>query len=58
MNELYDKTIEVNGRVYRYDPDYDCYYRVPVKLSTFDKYSWIVATILLSAVCIYVEFIK
>ena len=56
MNDLYDKTIEVDGRVYRYDSDYDCYYRVPVKLNTFDKYAWIVAIVLLSAVCIYVEY--
>jgi len=56
MNELYEKTIEVDGRVYQYDPDSDSYYRVPVKLNTFDKYSWIVATVLLSMVCIYVEF--
>ena len=56
MNELYDKTIEVDGRVYRYDPDADCFYRVPVKLSTFDKYSWIATIILLSLVCIYVEY--
>ena len=27
MNELYPDTIEIGGRVYRYDPDSDCYYR-------------------------------
>lgn len=27
MNELYEKTIEVDGKTYRYDPDHDCYYR-------------------------------
>ena len=27
MNELYEKTIEIEGRTYRYDPDFDCYYR-------------------------------
>jgi hypothetical protein len=27
MNEQYNKTIEIEGRVYRYDPDFDCYYR-------------------------------
>ena len=27
MNELYEQTIEVNGRIYRYDPDHDLYYR-------------------------------
>jgi hypothetical protein len=56
MNDLYNETIERNGRVYRYDPDADCFYRVPVKLSTFDRYSWIVCVILLSVVCVYVEY--
>ena len=58
MNELYEKTIEIEGRVYRYDPDYDCYYRVPVKLSTFDKYAWIVVTLLLSMVVMYIEYCR
>ena len=58
MNELYEQTIEVNGRVYRYDPDADCFYRVPVKLSTFDRYSWIMVIVLMTMVCIYVEFFK
>ena len=58
MNELYNKTIVINGKTYQYDPDYDCYYRVPVKLSTFDKYAWIVTIVLLSTVCIYVEYFK
>jgi len=58
VNELYEKTIEIEGRVYRYDPDYDCYYRVPVKLSTFDKYAWIVVTLLLSMVVMYIEYCR
>lgn len=56
MDELYNKTIEIDGKTYRYDPDHDCYYRIPVRLSTFDKYSWIIAMALLTVVCIYVEF--
>jgi hypothetical protein len=27
MNELYEQTIVINGKTYRYDPDFDCYYR-------------------------------
>jgi hypothetical protein len=56
VNELHNETIERNGRVYRYDADTDCFYPVPVKLSTWDQYSWIVAVALLSVVCIYVEY--
>ena len=56
MNELYNETIERNGKIYYYDPDMDIYYCRYSPVSTFDKYSWIVVTVLLSAVCIYVEY--
>jgi hypothetical protein len=26
VNELYNETIKRNGKIYRYDPDSDCYY--------------------------------
>ena len=55
MNELYNEYIERNGKLYRYDPDYDCYYAVPVKLSLFDQYAWIVVTIALAVVCYFVS---
>ena len=56
MNELYNETIERNGKIYYYDPDQDIYYRKYGPMSTWDKYSWIVVIALMSAVCIYVEF--
>jgi hypothetical protein len=56
VNELYEKTIEVDGKTYWYDPDHDCYHRINAPMSTWDKYSWIVGIVLLSIVCVYVEF--
>jgi hypothetical protein len=53
MNE-----IERNGRLYRYDLESDSFYAVPVELNTFDKYAWIVTIILLSVLCIYLEYFK
>ena len=58
MNESYEQTIEINGKTYRYDPEYDCYYRVQVKLSTFDKYGWIVTAIVLLAIVIFLEWYR
>lgn len=58
MNELYEKTIVIDGKTYRYDPDYDCYYRVPVKLSAFDKWAWIVTSIILLVVVLVLEWSK
>jgi hypothetical protein len=56
MNNLYEKIIEIDGKTYAYDPDMDIYYRKYGPMSTFDKYSWIVGIVLLSIVCIYVEY--
>lgn len=50
MNELYNTTIEINGRVYRYDPDHDCYYRSHYQTPETELERWtkvIGATILL-----------
>jgi hypothetical protein len=58
MNNLYDKTIERNGKIYHYDPDADIYYCRYTPTSTFDKYAWIVTILLLSAACIYVEYFR
>lgn len=58
MNELYNEYIERRGKTYRYDPDYDCYYAVPVKLSKFDQWAWIVMIAGLGAVCFYLEFLR
>ena len=57
-NDLYNETVERNGKIYHYDPDQDVYYCRYTPMSTFDRYSWIVAIVLLSMVCIYVEFFK
>ena len=51
-----------NGQQYRYDPDYDCYYRVYTReeydaFSHWNKYNWLYVTAILCAICYYVEFI-
>jgi hypothetical protein len=56
MNELYNETITRRGKTYRYDPDADCYYRAPVKLSKFDRYAWLAVIAILSAITIYFEW--
>jgi hypothetical protein len=54
-NDLYNKTVERNGKTYHYDPDQDIYYCRHEPMGTFDRYAWIVTILLLSAVCIYIE---
>ena len=58
MNELYNERIVRNGKEYRYDPDYDCYYPVQGILSTADKYGWIVICAVLAAIAYWVEYIR
>ncbi len=59
MNELYEKTIEINGKTYHYDPDYDCYYRVCTRedLTHLSQFGWIYVILVLAAVCYYVQYL-
>ena len=60
MNDLYEKTIEVNGQTYYYDPDYDCYYRryTASELTHMHQFGWIYVTAILCAICYYVEYLR
>jgi hypothetical protein len=55
VNELYEKTIEVEGRVYRYDPDRDVYYREFEPVG-WDAWGWLAVILVLAAVGLYLEF--
>lgn len=57
MNELYNETIERQGKIYHYDPDHDCYYHRSTE-STVSKYAWIVLIVILAALAYYVEFVR
>jgi hypothetical protein len=58
-DDPYNEFIERNGSTYRYDPDYDCYYRVYTReeLTHMSQFGWIYITLVLAAVCYYIEFI-
>jgi hypothetical protein len=56
MNEQYEKKIEVDGKIYWYDPDRDIYYPRPGPMSTFDKYGWIVISAILLATVLFLEW--
>jgi hypothetical protein len=45
------------GKTYRYDADYDCYYRVYSRedLSHWETYGWIYVIIVLAVICYLVE---
>jgi hypothetical protein len=52
MNQLYERTIEVNGKTYHYDPDQDIYYvRWPTSdTSHFDQYGWIYLIVIMTVI--------
>lgn len=58
MNDLYNETITRNGRTYYYDPDMDCYYPRYTEESIVSRTAWIMVTVLLGAVCYYIEFVR
>ena len=50
-NDLYNITIERDGKTYRYDPDYNCWYQVYTHeewsaLPHWEKFGWIWVTLL------------
>lgn len=45
----------IRGKLYRYDADFDAYFRV-YQEPTISKYSWLAATVVLAAVCYYLEY--
>ena len=56
MNELYNKYIQVGDRTYRYDPDFDCFYRVYPTPPETELHRWSVVGIcvcLLLAICYF-----
>jgi len=57
MNDLYNETITRNGKTYHYDPDMDIYYAYTEE-STMSKYAWIYLTVILGAICYYLEFLR
>lgn len=62
MNNQLNEYIDKDGKLYRYDPDYDCYYRVftcdeYADLPHWDKHSWIYVIVALTAIAYYVEYI-
>lgn len=52
MKPQYDQTIEFRGRLYRYDPDFDCFYAVQQPVSDRDRLTYILALITLTAIAI------
>jgi hypothetical protein len=58
MNELYNKTIEVDGVIYHYDPDQDIYYRRYARDGHWQSFGWIYVTVVLAAICVYVEYLR
>ena len=43
----------IRGRKYRYDPDFDCYYRVYTReeLTLTQQYGWLAVVAILTAIC-------
>lgn len=56
-NDQYNHTEIIRGKLYRYDPDFDAYYRV-YEEHTVCKYLWIPLTVVLCALCYYLEFLR
>jgi hypothetical protein len=57
-NDQYNQIETIRGKQYRYDPDFDAYYRVQEEEHTVSKYLWIPVTAALCALCYYLEYLR
>ncbi len=57
LNDQYSQSVTYQGHEYRYDPDYDCFYRVykDSELSSWDRWAWIAVTVVLAALAFWVS---
>ena len=57
INDQYQQQFTYNGRVYYYDPDFDCFYPHVdwSELSYWDRYGWLYVTAILTILCFYVS---
>ena len=61
MDDQYKDCISKDGKLYRYDYDYDCWYRVFTHdeynaLPHWDKFGWIWVTVALTVVAAIVTY--
>ena len=54
MNDLYNQTIEVNGKTYHYDPDHDIYYTRTTE-TIASKWAWLALVIGLALAAFFIE---
>ena len=59
-NDQYTQQFTYCGKIYCYDPDYDCFYPITPweELSHWDKYGWIYTSIVLTVAVLIVEYTK
>jgi hypothetical protein len=57
MND-YDTYIEHNGKKYRYDPDYDCFYPINPPMSTWDKIGPLIIFLILLSLALIIDYVK
>lgn len=55
MNDQYNTIIEHRGRLYRYDPDFDCFYPVEPEITGWKQWSWIVLILVLALIAYIVS---
>ena len=61
MDDQYKDCITKDGKLYRYDMDYDCWYRVfthdeYVNLPHWEKFGWLYVSAILTAICFIVAY--
>jgi len=60
MNDLYNETIQRNGKTYRYDPDHDCWSPADCykDMTMLEAWSPLAIMLVLCAIAVYLEYFR
>jgi hypothetical protein len=58
MKEHYTEHEIIRGKLYRYDADYDSYYRVQEQEGPISRWAWVFVTLVLAVICYYIEYLR
>lgn len=56
--DLYNQTELIRGRLYRYDPDFDCWIPVPTEESPVSKWLWVAIAVALALLAYTLEVLR
>lgn len=58
MNNSYEQFEIIRGKQYRYDPDFDAYFRVQTVEGPVSKWAWVAVIVCMGLIAYYIEYLQ